>query len=52
MIPVTNTPFEDGLINARAFAEWILADENRVQYIKDWYMDNTDIDYVFRYWRG
>lgn len=48
----TNTPFEDGLINARAFAEWILADENRVQYIKDWYMDNTDIDYVFRYWRG
>ena len=48
----TNAPFEDGLIDARAFAAWILEHPGRISYIKDWCMLNTGIDYIFRYWRG
>ena len=47
----TNAPFADGLIDATAFAEWILENPGRVQYVKDWCMINTDIDYIFRYWQ-
>lgn len=46
----TDTPFADGLIDANAFAEWILANENRIQYVQETHMNNTEIDYVFRYW--
>lgn len=45
----TDTPFADGLIDAKAFAEWILEDEGRIQRIQD-KMVNTQIDYVFRSW--
>ena len=47
----TDIPFSDDLIDANAFAEWILADHERTQCIMDNYMINTDIDYIFRYWR-
>lgn len=47
----TNTPFADGLIDATAFAEWILESPGRIWYVKDYCMINTDIDYVFRYWQ-
>lgn len=47
----TDTPFADGLIDAKAFAEWILANDDKTQYVKEMQMINTDIDYVFRYWR-
>ena len=47
----TNTPFADGLIDAKAFAKWILEHPGRIEYVKDWCMINTDIDYIFRYWR-
>lgn len=46
----TDTPFADGLIDAKSFAEWILGHPGRVQYTQDWCMVNTDIDYIFRYW--
>lgn len=45
----TDTPFADGLIDATAFAKWILEDKNRIEQIQNG-MDNTQIDYVFRYW--
>ena len=47
----TSTPFADGLIDARAFAEWILESPGRIWYVKDYCMINTDIDYVFRCWQ-
>ena len=47
----TDTPFADELIDAMAFAEWILESPGRVLYVQDWCMINTDIDYVFRYWQ-
>lgn len=47
----TDTPFADGLIDARAFAEWLLEDASRIEYFKDMSMINTDIDYIFRYWK-
>jgi len=47
----TDTPFKEGLINAKAFAEWILEKPERVQYFQEMYLLNTDIDYIFRYWR-
>ena len=46
----TDTPFADGLIDAMAFAEWILEHPGRIEYFQDWCMINTQIDYVFRYW--
>ena len=45
----TDRPFEDGLIDGRAFAEWILADKGRTKYVQDWCMVNTDIDYIFNF---
>lgn len=45
----TDTPFADGLIDAHAFAEWILADPDRTLYIKEFKMINTDIDYIFNF---
>lgn len=45
----TDTPFGDGLIDAKAFAKWILEDKDRIERIQNG-MDNTQIDYVFRYW--
>ena len=39
------------LIDAQAFAEWILENPRRIWYVKDYCMINTDIDYVFRYWQ-
>lgn len=47
----TDTPFADGLIDARAFAEWLLEDAGRIEYFQDMFMINTDIDYIFRYWK-
>lgn len=47
----TDTPFADGLIDATAFAEWILESPGRIWYVKDYCMINTDIDYIFRYWQ-
>lgn len=44
----TDTPIEDGWIDAKAFAEWILEDNDRKEYVIDTYMDNTDVDYIFR----
>lgn len=44
----TDTPFADGLIDATAFAEWILESQGRIGYVKDYCMINTDIDYIFR----
>lgn len=46
----TNTPFASGLMSAWDFAKWILEDSDRIQDVQDWYMDNTDADYTFRYW--
>ena len=48
----TNTPFADGLIDAKALARWILEKPLRIQRIRNGYMINTDIDYVFRNWRS
>ena len=45
----TDTPFADGLIDGRAFAEWILADKVRTKYIQDLCMVNIDIDYIFNF---
>ena len=45
----TNTPFADGLLDAMAFAEWLLENPEQKQYVIDCCMDNTDIDYIFRY---
>lgn len=45
----TDTPFKDGLIDAKAFCEWILEDNDRIKRVQS-YMVNTQIDYVFRYW--
>lgn len=45
----TNTPFEDGLVDATAFAEWMLEHPDALQLAQYHYMDNTDIDYIFRY---
>lgn len=47
----THHPFAEGLIDGRAFAAWLLEEPGRVWYVKDYCMVNTDIDYVFRYWR-
>lgn len=47
----THHPFSDGLIDVKAFAMWILEHPGIIQYVQDWCMVNTDIDYVFRYWR-
>lgn len=49
VLHTTDTPFSDGLIDATAFAKWILEDKNRIEQIQNG-MDNTQIDYVFRYW--
>ena len=46
----TDTPFADGLINAMAFAEWIIGHPEATRHIQDYCMVNTDIDYIFRYW--
>ena len=46
----TRTPFADGLINARDFAAWILEHPGSIEHVKDYCMNNTDIDYIFRYW--
>ena len=46
----THHPFKEGLIDARAFASWLLESPGRIWYVKDYCMLNTDIDYVFRYW--
>ena len=43
----TNKPFEDGLLDAKALAEFILADPKVKQEVIDTYMINTDIDYIF-----
>ena len=32
-------------------AEWILEKPERVQYFQEMYLINTDVDYIFRYWR-
>lgn len=45
----TDTPFADGLIDAMAFADWILADKDRTRYVQDYHMINTDIDYIFNF---
>lgn len=45
----TDTPFADGLIDARAFAEWILSDKGLIGYVQDYCMINTDIDYIFNF---
>ena len=45
----TDTPFKDGLIDAKAFCEWVLEDNDRIDRVQS-YMVNTQIDYVFRYW--
>ena len=45
----TDTPFKDGLIDAKTFCEWILEDNDRIKRVQS-YMVNTQIDYVFRYW--
>ena len=47
----TDTPFADGLIDAKKFAEWLLSDHDRTEYFKEWCMINTEIDYVFRVYR-
>ena len=47
----TNTPFASGLMSAWDFAKWLLEDNNRIQYVQGYHMDNTDIDYIFEYWR-
>ena len=45
----TDTPFADGLIDAKAFAEWIMDNPDTVKYVQDWCMINTDIDYIFNF---
>ena len=45
----TDTPFADKLIDARAFAEWILSDSRLIKYVQDYCMINTDIDYIFNF---
>lgn len=51
MLHSTDTPFADGLIDAQAFAAWLLECPGRIEYVKDYCMINTDIDYVFQYWK-
>ena len=46
----TNAPFASGLMSAQNFAEWILEERNRIEYVTDTYMINTDIDYIFHFW--
>ena len=48
----TNTPFEDGLIDAKAFAEWILETPGRIEHVKNLCMSSTDIDYIFCFWHS
>lgn len=47
----TSNPFYDGLIDASAFATWILEDPERIQCVQDDYMDNTDIDFIFNFYK-
>lgn len=47
----TDTPFADGLINAKDFAAWVLTSDDIITHVQDFCMVNTDIDYIFRYWR-
>lgn len=44
-------PFEEGFIDVKAFAQWLLDSPARIGHVKDYCMTNTDIDYIFRYWR-
>lgn len=46
----TDTPYADHLWDAYAFAEYILINPDVTDTIQTCYMENTDIDYVFRYW--
>ena len=45
----TNTPYEDGIADAPAFAEYILSPEGKdcLEFILDSYMDDDDVNKVF-----
>ena len=46
----TNTPFKDGLIDAKAFATWILETNDRIEYVQDYCMTPDDAEYIFALW--
>lgn len=47
----TDSPFRDGIIDAVKLAEFILGNDDLLQEVINTYMINTDIDYIFMYWR-